>query len=105
MSNLDDEADEDAAGADAWFDWDDGDRYKIDDHRVAVEEAEEALLDPDGIRTDVYNSGRERRRGFIGATVADRVLFIAYTMRAGRVRVVTARDATEAERRRYSSGR
>jgi uncharacterized DUF497 family protein len=85
----------------AVFDWDDGNLIHIDGHRVSHEEAEEAFLDPDRLRADAYNARRERRRAFIGATEAERVLYVVYTMRDGRIRVVTAYDATDTERRKY----
>ncbi len=47
------------------------------------------------------NSGVERRSGFIGATEAGRILYVAYTKRGGVIRVVTARDANSREKRSY----
>ena len=48
-----------------------------------------------------YNRLGERRYGLIGATDEGRILTVIYTHRAGRIRVVTARDATHSEKRRY----
>jgi uncharacterized protein len=83
------------------FEWDDGNLDHIDVHRVSADEVEEALLDPNRRRTASYNTDREKRRAFIGATEAGRILFVVYTRRSSRVRAVTARDATDDERRRY----
>ncbi len=48
-----------------------------------------------------YNVEGERRWAVIGAAADGRVLFVVYTWRHGRIRVVTARDADLAQRRRY----
>ena len=45
--------------------------------------------------------GREQRSGWIGATDAGRVLFLITVRRRKEVRVVTARDASTAAKRRY----
>jgi uncharacterized DUF497 family protein len=48
-----------------------------------------------------YNVGRERRWALLGATEEGRRLYVVYTRRRGRIRVVSARDATPREKRRY----
>ena len=83
------------------FDWDDENIAHISRHGVELWEAEEALLDPGRIGTPARNVGRETRRAALGATEAGRVLFVVYTRRRGKVRVVTARDAEDREKRRY----
>ena len=65
------------------------------------DEAEEALLDPKRMGTAAYNVGKEKCWAYFGATELGRVLFVVFTRRRGRSRVVTARDAEPAERRRY----
>ncbi len=65
------------------------------------EEAEEALLDPQRISRDVHNIAGEHRRGAVGTSEAGRILFVVFTIRRGRVRIITARDATLVEKRRY----
>ena len=65
------------------------------------EEAEEALLDPQRISRDVYNLAGEHRRGAVGTSEGGRILFVVFTIRRGRVRIITARDATLVEKRRY----
>lgn len=83
------------------FDWDDENIAHIAQHGVQPWEAEEALLDPGRTRTPAYRVGRETRRAALGATDVGRILFVVYTRRRGRVRVVTARDAGDREKRRY----
>lgn len=64
-------------------------------------EAEQALGDPDGIGVTAYAVRGERRWPHLGATEGGRVLFVVYTRRRRRIRVVTARDATDRDKRRY----
>lgn len=65
------------------------------------QEAEDALLDPRRVGAAAYSVAAERRSAVIGATQAGRVLFVVYTWRGRKVRIVTARDADQAQRRRY----
>jgi uncharacterized DUF497 family protein len=87
------------------FEWDDGNLDHIAEHGISAEEAEEAVEDPRRTLAPAYGVAGERRRAVLGATVAGRLLFVVYTHRGGRIRVITARDATPRERRRYQSGR
>jgi uncharacterized DUF497 family protein len=83
------------------FEWDDGNLDHIDIHGVTAEEAEEALLDPRKLGMTVYQSPDEPRWGALGSTEDGRILAVVFTRRADRIRVVTVRDATSTERRRY----
>lgn len=83
------------------FEWDDGNLDHIARHGVAAEEAEEALLDRRPIGAPAYAVEGETRFAVLGATEQGRVIFVAFTRRGRNVRVVTARDATPVERRRY----
>jgi uncharacterized DUF497 family protein len=85
----------------AVFDWDDGNIDHIARHGISTEEADEAASDRRRVGMSVYSSGDESRWGVIGATEDGRVLAVILTSRAGLLRVVTARDANPAERRRY----
>jgi uncharacterized DUF497 family protein len=87
------------ASEDEQFDWDYGNIHKLDDHRVTVEEAQEACLDPDRKPASAYSVGGERRRALLGATESERILRVVYTQRSGRIRVISARAATRDERR------
>jgi uncharacterized DUF497 family protein len=83
------------------FDWDDSNVDHIARHQVQPEEAEEALTDPRRIGAPAYDVENEQRRAILGATVDGRILFVVYTIRHGKPRVVAARDATARQRRRY----
>ncbi len=83
------------------FDWDEHNIEHIARHAVETWEAEEALLDPRRIRTGAYNTPFEKRYAVVGATEGGRIVFVAYTQRRDRIRVVTARDADTIEKRKY----
>lgn len=83
------------------FEWDDGNLDHIEIHGVTAEEAEEAILDPRRRPASAYSTETEQRRALVGMTENGRILYVVYTMRSGRTRVVTARNATQAERRQY----
>ena len=83
------------------FEWDEGNVDHLDRHGVNLPEAEEALSDPRRVGAGAYNMEAERRSAVIGATQDERILFVVYTWRQGKLRVVTARDADLAQRRRY----
>jgi uncharacterized DUF497 family protein len=86
------------------FEWDEDNTDHIARHGVEPWEAEEAILDTGGVGTAAYDVRGETRWAVLGATEAGRVLFVVLTERAGRVRVVTARDAEGKEKRRYRRG-
>lgn len=83
------------------FEWDEYNINHIARHNVTLEEAEEALLDFRRIGTPAYQVTNEQRWAVLGSTEAGRILFVVFTRRDGRIRVVTARDATNKEKRRY----
>ena len=67
-------------------------------------DTEDAVLDPRRIGAPAYNVASERRWALLGATEGGEILFVVYTRRGGRIRVVTARGATNQEKRRYRKG-
>jgi uncharacterized protein len=79
------------------FDWDDGNVEHLALHDVQVWEAEEATAD----RHRVPFPAHSGRIGFIGQTEDGRFLVVIIERRARLWRVVTARDATPAEKRAY----
>lgn len=87
------------------YQWDDANVDHVAEHDVEPWEAEQALADPRRVRTTAYNAATERRQGYIGVTEDGRVLTVIYTVRGNRIRIVTARDASDAEYDRYVKGR
>jgi uncharacterized DUF497 family protein len=83
------------------YEWDDGNVEHIAGKGVEPDEAEEALEDPRNAGLPTYNGPDEQRWATIGRTSKNRFLIVVFTRRQGRIRVVTARDATEDEKRTY----
>jgi len=84
------------------FDWDAGNRGKNARHRVSDDECEEAFFNlPLLLEFDEAHSQQEDRHHVLGQTNAGRRLFIAFTIRGTRIRVISARDMTRKERRAY----
>ncbi len=85
------------------FEWDAGNRDKsFLKHQVTHAECEEAFFDPHkrliGPGLHVAGGGQEERFLLIGRTKAERALFIVFTVRKGKVRVISARDLNRKER-------
>ena len=85
------------------FDWDRGSRDKNHlRHGMAPAEAEEAFFNrPLLVTDDAAHSDSEERFRLLGRTNAGRRVFVAFTFRAKRIRVISARDQSRQERRVY----
>lgn len=71
-------------------------------HRVTFEEAASVFLDPSALTfSDPDHSEEEDREITIGRSTRQRILFVAHALREGRVRLISARQATRRERRKY----
>ncbi len=87
----------------AEFEWDRGNVDKNRERpRGAYVECEEVLLGRQFIITkDTAHSTEEDRYQVLGKTDEGRILFLAFTLRGNRIRVITARDANRKERKAY----
>ena len=85
------------------FEWDEGNRDKnLLKHNVSNGECEEVFFnEPLIVVDDPKHSGQESRRAAFGVTGAGRGLTIVFTVRSGRIRVVSARDMHKKERAFY----
>jgi uncharacterized DUF497 family protein len=81
------------------FDWDDSNRHKNwEQHRVTPEEAEDVFFhEPLVVRGDVRHSKHEKRYFALRQTAPGRRLFISFTIRRKRIRVISARDMNRNE--------
>ena len=71
-------------------------------HRVSFTEATSVFGDPLGVTiADPDHSSDEDRYLTLGATGSGRTLIVAHTDRASRIRLISARELTPAERRSY----
>jgi uncharacterized DUF497 family protein len=84
------------------FEWDDAKAPRNwRDHDVSFEMAREAFKDIFAIEwADDSQDGGEARFVTVGM-VENRLLFVSYTLRGGRIRIISARLAEPYERRRY----
>lgn len=86
------------------FEWDAGNTAKnVLGHGVAQAEAEELFfVAPIVLLEDEEHSTMERRCLILGPTGAGRLLTAAFTLRQPRIRIVSVRDMSRQERRRYA---
>jgi uncharacterized DUF497 family protein len=74
-------------------------------HRIGFEDGATVFLDPFAMTfQDPDHSLEERREITIGCTMKGHTVFVAHCERAGRIRIISARLATRAERRQYEEG-
>lgn len=85
------------------FEWDKGNIGKIyQKHGITPNEAEEVFLDKNIlIIDDIKHSKSEERFMAIGKINQGSVLFLAYTIRKNKIRIISARKADKIERRLY----
>ena len=85
------------------FEWDeDKDTANQDKHQVTFEEAKTVFNDPFSITiSDPDHSVDEHRFIDIGFSVKRRVLVVVYTERNAKIRIISARIASKAERKNY----
>lgn len=84
------------------FEWDKGNENKsLQKHGIAPLEAEEAFFNVYVVFPDQRHSTSEPRYGMYSTTNAGKVLFISFTIRGLRARVISARLANKKERETY----
>ncbi|MBC8346349.1 MAG: BrnT family toxin [Candidatus Marinimicrobia bacterium] len=85
------------------FQWDDGNIDKNwKKHGVKNIECEEVFFNqPFMVGDDHKHSIAEKRYFVLGQTDLGRKLFIAFTVRARKIRVISARNMTKNEKRKY----
>ena len=87
------------------FKWDEGNEGKNwEKHSVSDAECEEIFFnDPLLTSADPEHSEAEPRYFALGRTDAGRHLFVAFTIRGDLIRVISARNMSRKELRKYSS--
>jgi hypothetical protein len=84
------------------FDWDQWNAEKIRGaHQVEPYECEEIFFNEVLFVPDDRHSANERRYHALGMTNAARLLFVVFTVRGEKVRVISARDMHKKERKIY----
>jgi len=86
------------------FEWDEDNQTKNwIRHQVSAPESEEVFFNlPLLLADDVQHSQEEKRFYVLGQTNAERKLFISFTIRTNKIRVVSARDMSRKERQAYA---
>jgi len=86
------------------FEWDPNKATRnVEKHQVSFEEAATVFDDPLFITViDEEHSVEEERYITIGLSQRGRLLLVAHTDRAGRIRIISARKATKREERFYA---
>lgn len=85
------------------FEWDQGNFIKNwDQHDVSSGECEQIFFNrPLIIKWDKEHSKNENRYYVLGRTDANRLLFSVFTVRNDKIRIISARNMTDAEIERY----
>lgn len=85
------------------FEWDKGNIDKnLKKHKVNSKEAEEVFNNkPFLVSEDVKHSQKERRFQALGKTGKGRRLFISFTARKDKVRIISARNMSKKEEVKY----
>lgn len=85
------------------FEWDAGNIHKsYKKHGISPNETEEIFVDRHVIKyEDRKHSVKEKRSLAIGNTKRGQCLFVVFTMRKEKIRIISARPAANKERRLY----
>ncbi len=85
------------------FEWDEGNRDKNwEKHLISNKEAEEVFInEPLLVYEDAKHSDNEKRFQCLGKTNNNKRLFISFTLRSNKIRVISARLMNQKERKIY----
>lgn len=81
------------------FVWDKANKYKnLEKQNVSIDEIEQVFFDnKKKTFLDKIHSGRELRYRVLGKTKKERLLFVVFTVRSNKIRVISARDLNRKE--------
>ena len=84
------------------FEWDRGNTGKNKKHSIEDYEGEEVFFDEHKIIVrDALHSGKEERFILLGKTKKGRLLFVVFTKRARKIRLISVRSVNKKEARLY----
>lgn len=85
------------------FQWDKGNIDKnLSKHGISDQECEEVFFDRNKrILKDILHSGKENRYILLGQTKSGRLLFIVFTIRNNKIRIISARKLNKKEKHLY----
>lgn len=89
------------------FEWD---KWNLDKsykkHGITPNETEEVFLDEDvQIKKDVNHQQQEKRFIAIGKTTEDKLLFVVFTIRIDKIRIISGRMANKKEKGVYKANK
>ncbi len=85
------------------FDWDSGNKNKnFKKHGVSNEEAEEVFLNEPVTYEDLKHSSLEKRFSCLGETDGGKKVFISFTVRDNKTRLISIRLMNKKERQQYA---
>jgi len=89
------------------FDWNEGNKDKnVVKHNVSNSECEEIFFNkPIIVSNDAGHSENESRYYALGRTNENKNLFIAYTIRENKIRIISARPQSKKERLNYEKAK
>ena len=85
------------------FDWDEGDRAKVQKHGLSVAEIEAFFRADPKVAPDAAHSADEARFIAVGRTGSGRPAFVAFCWRGNMIRPISARYMHDREVRRYEN--
>lgn len=85
------------------FDWDEGNLSKnLRKHNVSLQEAEQVFFNrPLLLSADILHSNSEERYKALGKSDTNRKLVAVFTLRSGKLRIISIRDMSQKERSEY----
>jgi len=84
------------------FDWDKHNKNKIlQKHGLSTSEIEQAFFNRRVYWFDEVHSTLEQRYTLLGVTDLDKILYIIFTIRINKIKVISARPADKKERENY----
>lgn len=85
------------------FDWDDGNSNKnLVKHKVTIQESEEVFFNqPLVVAEDQKHSVLEKRFQALGKTNSSRKMFVSFTLRKNKIRMISIRDMNKKEAKEY----
>ena len=85
------------------FEWDSGNSDKnLKKHRVTNQESEEVFInEPLIVIDDTVHSIKEKRFNAFGKTCDGRKLFLTFTIRNNKIRIISIRDMDKKEKTKY----
>ena len=88
------------------FEWDEGNATKsLRKHGINTEEAEEIFCDSELLilGLQIFPIAPEERYAVIGKTETNKILFVCFTIRNYKIRIISVRNANKKERKVYES--